>query len=100
MNVLNRIRELMVLNGWSQYELAKKSGVAYTTINSIFKNEGVPSIPTLEDICQAFGLTMSQFFAEGEDFHHLTAEEITLLKKWNQLNLEQKSILLKLIEQL
>ena len=26
----------------------------------------MPSIPTLEAICQGYGITLSQFFAEGE----------------------------------
>ncbi len=43
---------------------------------------------------------MSEFFAEGDDLHGLTAEDIQMLNKWNELNDEQKAILLKLIEQL
>lgn len=100
MDVFRKVKYLTELNGWSQYELAKKSNVPQTTVNSIFKYERVPSIPTLEGFCKAFGLTMSEFFAEGDDLHGMTAEDIQMLKKWNELNDEQKAILLKLIEQL
>ncbi len=43
---------------------------------------------------------MSEFFAEGDGLYGLTAEDIQMLNKWNELNDEQKAILLKLIEQL
>ena len=99
-DVFHKVKYLTELNGWSQYELAKKSGVPQTTVNSIFKYERIPSIPTLEGFCKAFGLTMSEFFAEGDGLYGLKAEDIQMLNKWNELNDEQKAILLKLIEQL
>ena len=54
MNVQNRIRQLMEERGWTDYRLAKESGLSHSTISNMFKRNNAPSIPTLEVVCQAF----------------------------------------------
>ena len=61
-----RIKELLKQRGWTAYKLSKQSGVAESTVNNILKRNTVPSVTTLEYICGGFGMTMAQFFAEGE----------------------------------
>lgn len=46
------------------YKLAKLSGVSQSTLSNMFSRNNDPSISTLEDICRAFGITLSQFFAD------------------------------------
>ena len=48
----------------SEYRLAKTSGLSDSTIKNIFKWNTQPTIETLETICRAFGITLSQFFAD------------------------------------
>ena len=56
----------------------------------IFLGENtVPSIATLETICSGFGITMSQFFAEG-DMIEITPELKELFENWVNLTPEQK----------
>lgn len=50
----------------------------------------MPSIPTLEAICNGYGITLSQFFAEGE-MVELTPELKELFDSWASLTPEQKS---------
>ena len=38
-----------------------------------------PSFSSLEKICDAFGLTLSQFFADGQERLALTADQRRLL---------------------
>ena len=49
-----------------------------------FRRNTVPSITTLETICDAFGITLSQFFAEGE-MVELTPELKVLFENWVSL---------------
>ena len=49
-----------------------------------------PSIPTLEALCKAFGITMAQFFAE-DDLVELTPEVRELVDKWSALTDDQKA---------
>ena len=47
MNVQNRIKQLMEERGWTDYRLAKESGLSHSTISNMFKRNNAPSIPTL-----------------------------------------------------
>lgn len=99
MNVIVRIQELMTARGWTEYRLAKETGLPTSTLANIFHRGSTPSIPTLETICDAFGISLCQFFAEG-DFVSLTAEQQSLLNSWSTLSQEQKNVLLDLISKM
>ena len=66
MDVLRKIKELMEARQWSEYRLIKESGLPTSTIANIFHRDTVPSIKTLESICAAFGITLGQFFSDGD----------------------------------
>lgn len=97
MKTQTRIRQLMDERNWSEYKLAKESNLSQSTIANIFKRNNAPTLPTLESVCNAFGLTMSQFFAEGNDPIELTDQQKELFKRWATLNDTQKKILLDLM---
>ena len=96
MNVTERIEQLMKRRGWSVYRLSKESGVPQSTLAHIFRKDSEPTISTLETICDSFGITLSQFFAE-DDFVALTAEQRDILNRWSTLNEEQKRIVISMI---
>lgn len=62
----NRIRQLMDERGWTIYRLAQESKLAQTTISNIFKRNNQPSLPTVNAICEACGITLAQFFTEDD----------------------------------
>ncbi len=97
MNVKKRIETLMDQRGWTAYRLGKESGLAQSTLAHVFREDSAPTIATLESICSAFGITLSQFFAEG-DFVSLTSEQMILLEKWATLNEDQKRLVIDMIE--
>jgi len=84
---------------WTEYRLAKEADLSQSTIANLFKRNNTPSIPTLEAICRGFGITLSQFFSEG-NFVELTDEQKELFDKWVTLTGEQKSLLLELVKNL
>lgn len=59
----SRIDELLEQTGLTQYQLAKRSGLAQTTIADIRKmrNKGT-NILNLNAIAQGFGMDLPQFF--------------------------------------
>ena len=69
--------------------MAKRCGLSESTVANIFRRNTVPSIATLETICSGFGITMSQFFAEG-DMVEITPELKELFDNWVNLTPEQK----------
>lgn len=100
MDVKEHIKELMDERGWTAYRLSMEAGLSRSTITNIFKRNNAPTIPTLEAICKAFGLTLSQFFSDGKGSEELTPEQRTLFAAWSTLNDDQKEALLLLIERI
>ena len=96
MDAKQRIRELMRERNWSEYRLAISSGLSQSTIANIFNRNTTPSVATLEAICKGFGITLSQFFAEGA-MVELTDEQKEMFDAWSSLTLEQKKALHHLI---
>ena len=89
MDTHERLRQLLNERGWSEYKLAKRCGLSESTVANIFRRNTVPSIATLETICSGFGITMSQFSAEG-DMIEITPELKELFENWVNLTPEQK----------
>ncbi len=64
--ILKRINKLRLDRGWSIYRLSNEAGLPQSTIINMFNRETLPSIPTLESICKAFDMTLSEFFSEPD----------------------------------
>lgn len=96
MDVLERLRGLLDECGWTEYRLAKECGLSESTIANIFRRNSVPSITTLESICNGFGITLSQFFADG-DMVELTPQAKELFDNWVTLTPEQKNAVLTMV---
>ena len=91
MDILQKITEMRLEKGWSEYELAERSELTQSTISSWYRKNLVPSIPSLERICSAFGISLSQFFLENDYFSEkLTQEQIDVLKRWSRLTKKQQ----------
>ena len=65
MDALGKITTLRERRNWTVWKLAEESGVDQSTISAWYNKGRCPSIVSLEKICEAFGVTMSQFFAEN-----------------------------------
>jgi transcriptional regulator with XRE-family HTH domain len=95
MNVLDRIVELRTAKGWSEYQLAEESGMTQSTISSWYRRHMMPSVPSLERICDAFDISLSQFFMEsGSQPIVLTDKQVELINATNKLSPEQLDNLL------
>jgi len=91
-----RIRELLTELNWSEYRLAIESGLSQSTVANIFNRNTTPSVATLEMICKGFGITLAQFFAEG-NMVELTEEQQRMFEAWRTLSPEQKEAISHLI---
>ncbi len=85
---------------WSEYQLAERSGLPQSTISSWYRKNMVPTISSLEKICAAFGITLSQLFAEGETPVSLTESQRKLLEHWSKLSEEQQAVIFALIDKM
>lgn len=96
MDAQKRIKQLMEERGWTDYRLAKEANLSHSTVTNMFNRNNAPTLPTLEAVCRAFGITLAQFFSEGDE-DALTEEQRTLFSKWSTLTEEQKHYLLGLM---
>ena len=96
MDVLERLRHLMDERGWTVYRVARESGLSEKTVYNIYSRNTMPSIPTLEAICNAFGITLAQFFADAKLIEmSLDLEEV--FENWIVLTPEQKEATLSMM---
>ena len=97
-DILSAITQYRLERGWSEYQLAEHSGLPQTTISSRYRKNALPSIPSLEKICIAFDIPMSQLFAEDDNLIALTPSQKKLLNSWSRLSKEQQDIVSQLID--
>lgn len=98
MTVLERIDELRKMRGWSVNYLAMEAMLTQSTLNNLYLREAEPKISTLRAICDAFGISLTEFFSGMEDD---AAEEKTvngeIIKRVSLLSDEQRSAFLVLL---
>lgn len=96
-NVLARIQELRESREWSVYKLAKLSGIPQSTIATWYQKNLYPPIDKIEILCDTFHISLHDFFSPG-DSDDLSADQRTLLTKWEQLSEKEKHAIYGLID--
>ena len=91
MDVLERIDALRKERGWSVNYLAMEAELTQSTLNNMYVRRTEPKISTLRAICDAFGITLADFFREDE------SSEDELIHRVSALPPEAKSALLTLL---
>lgn len=77
--------------------LAQLTGMSQTAIGSIISKESIPTIPTLEKLCSAFGITLAQFFSNEESHPNLTETQREILMIWDSLEVEERKVFMTMI---
>ena len=99
-DILATITKYREERGWTEYQLAEHSGLPQSTISSWYRKNMIPTIPSLEKICVAFGMTLSQLYAEGDAIASVTASQKKLLDRWSRLGEEQQNAVFLLIDKM
>lgn len=92
MDVLERIRTLCRERNYSYYELAKRSGIPHSTLNTLLLKGTQPSLPTLRRLCAGLGITLQQFFSDEENAQDLTAAQKECLSLFSILTSEEQAL--------
>ena len=101
MDVLDKITCMREERHWSEYQLAEQSGLTQSTISSWYRKNTLPSIPSLKKICEAYGISLSQFFLESSDNTVLLNQmQLELLNEISRLNNTQQIALLEFLRKL
>lgn len=95
MDTLKRIDELRLEKGWSVNNLAMEAMITQSTLNNLYARKTEPKLSTLRALCDAFGITLSEFFNEEKEVNDYEAE---LIKRVKGLNHSQQKTLLAFIK--
>lgn len=95
-----KIIELFAKTKITKYRLSQRTGISQSALSDITRGKNLPTVITLEKICNAFGITLAQFFTEDDNVPDLSAEQKQLLQTWATLTPEQKSFLNTCMESL
>ena len=58
-DVIQHIQDLCKERSWTYYRLAKEADIPYSTLNNMVNRTNIPTIPTLQKLCDAFGITLA-----------------------------------------
>ena len=98
MTVLERISQLRAERGWAEYRLSEEAGISQSTISTWYRQNMIPTIPSLEKICEGFNISMSEFFSYDGSPFALTEDQKELIKNWDRLNPLQQKAIIKLMQ--
>ena len=86
---------------WSLYDLAAHAELKPSTISTWYNDNAIPTIPSLVKICDAFQITLSEFFAKAEGSESapvaLTPQQMQVIEKWAVLRPDQQEAVLNLL---
>ena len=100
MDIIERIRELRDARGWSTNQLALEAELTQSTVSTVLtKTNSLPSLETLIRLCNAFGITLAQFFMEEEQSELVSAQEKILIEEYRKLSEKKKKAVLALLEE-
>lgn len=87
-----RLEELCATHSITKYRLSQQTGISQSTLGHIIKKERIPTVISLEKICDAFNISLAQFFLPGTKVENdLSQEQIELLGMWSQLSVGQRN---------
>lgn len=98
---IEKIQKLLQERDWTTYRLAKATGIAYSSLNSMLLKNTQPTISTLEKICEGFNISLSEFFAEDTPYRvkvEYTPEEEEIIDIYRHLNKKEQKILVSYIK--
>ena len=89
--IVDRIEMLCKKRNISRYRLARRSGVALSSVSTLLNRKSVPTIYTLEKLCNGLGVTMAQFFSAENTKPDLTKEQEEFLAILDEFSAEEKA---------
>ena len=94
--VIDKIDSLRVEHSYSIYELAKRADVSHNTLKKLYKRETTPTVYTIYRLCQAFNMSLEDFFRFDSTKGAVSMQEMELLENLRKLSPKAKLALLEI----
>lgn len=95
--IIDKIEQMRLERGWSVYKLSELSGLSIKAIYNWYHRDSIPTVPALDCICKAFGITLAQLFSD-DNCIAVNAEMKELFDDWLSLTQEQRDALKVMIK--
>lgn len=96
-DIKQRVRYYMDIKKMNNNQLAIAAELNPSVISSLFTRSGEPEITTLSSICNGLNITLSEFFAEDEEYE-LTEEQREILYLFEQLSKENQELAISVLK--
>lgn len=97
MDIIDKIEKLKKQRGWSDYKLSLESGIAQSTLATMKQRKTPLKVDALQSVCEAFGITLAQFFLEDEQTEILSEQERKLVENFRKLPSKKQTALMSLL---
>ncbi len=94
MDIIERLKINLEKYGWTKYRLSKESKIPESTLSNIFHRGTVPTIATLQAICETMNISLAEFFSDDEQVV-MTPELKEFYEEWKLLTPEKRKHLLQ-----
>ena len=94
MDIIERLTIILNKYGWTKYRLSKESKIPESTLSNIFHRGTVPTIATLQSICETMNISLAEFFSDDEQVV-MTTELKEFYDEWKYLSPEKKKHLIQ-----
>ncbi len=99
MNIHARIKQLQNERNWSINHMAIEANISPGTVLNWFKRKSIPTIDGIQNLCNAFGITLSEFFNIDENESvYLSQIQKELLNEFDLLDKREKEDIIRLIK--
>lgn len=100
MNIMDRIDELCKKHSISKYRLSQITGISQSAFSKMARQQSTLSLETIQRICDAFGISLAQFFSDSGEYPDLTEQQKKLLQSWALLDEKKRDYALLMIEKM
>ena len=100
MNITKRIDELCMIHHMSKYRLSQITGISQSAFSKMARQQTSLSIETIQRICDAFGISMAQFFSDSDEYPDLTPQQRQLLDYWKMMDRKKQEYILLMTQKL
>ena len=90
-DIKKRVRYYMDMKNMNNNQLAIAADLNPSVISSLFTRSSEPELATLISICFGLNITLSEFFAEGDQYE-LTEKQREILYLFGQLSEEKQEL--------
>lgn len=100
MDVKEKIAKLRKERGWTLGKLAHEAGISTSAVYNWYNDKNyTPGRDAIEDVCAAFGITQSEFWADVE-VDKLTDKEMKLLESFRNMSAKKQEAVINIMQEL